>query len=55
MLGLRTNKSFKDKIPDGYEEAFKKVNYLFLHQTVYDPQDECLRPLKEIPEGTEVD
>ena len=36
MEFLRSNKTTKDKIPEGYEEKAQQVVELFQYQTVYD-------------------
>ena len=43
------NKSFKDRIPDNYLQALKKVQLLFFYQTVYDPRTESLVSLEPFP------
>jgi len=35
---MKKNKTFKDRIPDEYLPALKKVQQLFFYQTVYDPR-----------------
>lgn len=51
LASLKSNKAFKDRIPDLYLEAVKRVEALFFYQTVYDPVSEALLALEEIPAG----
>eukprot|EP00347_Sterkiella_histriomuscorum_P017650 403348528 len=36
LESLKTNKIFKDRVPEGYLSALKKVQQLFFYQTVFD-------------------
>ena len=45
----------KKDVPKGYLEAFKLAEKVFLHQRVYDPAQEMLVNLTELPHGEEWD
>jgi exonuclease-1 len=45
----------KKDVPKGYLQAFKLAEKVFLHQRVYDPVEERLVNLTEIPPGAEWD
>ena len=51
ITSLKSNKAFKDRVPDLYLEAVQRVEALFFYQTVYDPASEALLALEEIPAG----
>lgn len=52
---MKESKTFKDRVPDGYLEALKKVVHVFFYQTVYDPRSKKLTSLEPIPQDLEVD
>lgn len=45
----------KKKVPKGYLEAFRLAEKVFLHQRVYDPTQEMLVHLTDLPAGEEWD
>lgn len=45
----------KKKVPEGYLEAFRLAESVFLHQRVYDPVKQMLVHLTPIPDGEEWD
>ena len=45
----------KKNVPDGYLEAFKLAEQVFLHQRVYDPTREMLVHLTDVPHGEDWD
>lgn len=45
----------KKDVPKGYLQAFRLAEKVFLHQRVYDPAEERLVHLTEIPHGSEWD
>ena len=47
---LMNNKIFKDRVPENYLDALKRVQSLFFYQTVYDPRANALTSLGQIPE-----
>ena len=55
MKFLRTNKTTKDRIPEGYEAKADKVVELFRYQTVYDSNTETLCQLSSIYDTSEID
>ncbi len=55
LAAMRGNKTFKDRVPEDYLQALKKVQTLFFYQTVYDPRSQKLTSLEPIPENFEVD
>lgn len=51
IASLKSNKAFKERVPELYLEAVQRVEALFFYQTVYDPVSEALLALEEIPAG----
>ena len=51
IASLKSNKAFKERVPELYLEAVQRVEALFFYQTVYDPVSEALVALEEIPAG----
>lgn len=47
---LRTNKAFKERVPEKYLDALKRVEALFFYQTVYDSNSEELVALEAVPQ-----
>ena len=47
---LETNKLYKDRVPENYLAALKRVQALFFYQTVYDTRICKLASLEELPE-----
>lgn len=45
----------KKSVPQGYLQAFRLAENVFLHQRVYDPVSEMLVHLTDVPEGVELD
>jgi exonuclease-1 len=47
---LQKNKAFKDRVPENYLEAVKRVQALFFYQTVFDTRTGELTSLEPMPE-----
>lgn len=47
---LQTNKVYKDRVPEKYLDALKRVQALFFYQTVYDSRTHELTSLEVVPE-----
>ncbi|EKX37213.1 hypothetical protein GUITHDRAFT_40221, partial [Guillardia theta CCMP2712] len=47
---LRKHPKMKEKVPDGYEDAFERAEKLFKHQWVYDMEERKLVNMTQVPE-----
>ncbi len=52
---LKNNKAYKDRVPEKYLEALRRVEALFFYQTVYDTRSGHLTSLEKIPEGLTIE
>ena len=43
---MKKNKTFKERVPEDYLKALKKVQQLFFYQTVYNPKTKKLTTLE---------
>jgi len=48
---LKSTKTFKDRVPDGYMDEVQKVKTIFKFQTVFDPRSEEWVPNERPKEG----
>lgn len=55
LAAMKGNKTFKERVPEDYLDALKKVQSLFFYQTVYDPRIQKLASLEPMPENLVID
>lgn len=55
IASLKSNKAFKDRVPEQYFEALKRVEALFFYQTVFDRRSGKLTSLQPIPEEFKIE